>query len=314
MGYKLRKREFDYCFPHFSGLNISKKRIVGCNYLEASKLIHQQYKRLAPEVHSDKTGGSDEPMKALNGHKAELLKYIKPLSNGESLIAAWERQRYLQLAQQNQIDWSDKRTKYYFIFGLVSLFLLISLIAASIYLGVRLFKAANFATIPGILFSASLIAAVTFVVLSTCFISFMIKKAVDLQNHAEEQGENVTSEDIEETLQKEMPKYKFLIFASQCVPYLSCALLVAGLGLQYQSGCMDSKVLIGFVAALGCILMVKLAVEIYERNVVEVVKTEGMGTEQRAPLAILDKEPPSSNVDHGSGVLNASEAQSTGVS
>lgn len=314
MGYKLRKREFDYLLPAFTGLRISKESIVGCDYIEASKLTDQHYKRSALEFHSDKTGGSDEQMQTLNGHKAELLKYIKPLSNGESLIVAWETQRYMQLTPQNQKNWDDKRTKYYSIFSLVNLFLLISLIASSIYLGVRLFIAANFTAIPGILFSASLIVTVTFVVLSTCFISSMIKKAVDLQNYAEEQGENLTLEDIGETLQKERPKYKFLIFASQCMPYLSCALLVAGLGLQYQSGCMDSKVLIGLVAVLGCTLMMKLAVEIYERNVVEVVKTEGMGTEQRAHLAILDKEPPSGSVNRDSDVLNASAAQSTGVS
>ncbi|APR98222.1 molecular chaperone DnaJ [Wolbachia endosymbiont of Folsomia candida] len=294
MGYKLSKKEFNYYSPQFTGLRISKESIVGCNYLEASKLIHQQYKRLASEFHSDKTKGSDEPMKAINRYKTELLKYIKPLSNGAGLIVAWETQRYMQLAQQNQINGNDKRTKYYSIFGLVNLFLGISLLASYIYLAIKLFKAANFTTTPGILFSASLIVTVASFMLSIYLISSVIKKVVDLQNPAQGQGENLTPEDIEEALQKEMSEYKFSIFVSQYTPYLSCALLVAGLGLQYQSGCMDSKVLVGLAAVLGCMLIAKLAIEIYERKVLEVVKTEGIGPEQRVPLAMLTEHPSSS--------------------
>jgi hypothetical protein len=42
--------------------------------------------------------------------------------------------------------------------------------------------------------------------------------------------------------------------------------------------------------------MMKLAIEIYERKVVEVVKTEGMDPEQKEPLAILYGESPSGTV------------------
>lgn len=300
MGYKLRKREFDYYSLQFTGLRISKERIVGCNYLEVSKLIDQQYKRLAPEFHPDKTGGSDEKMQAINEYKAGLLKYTKPLSNGENLIIVEEKQRYVQLAQQGQ---NNKRIKCLIIFGLVSLLLLISSLVSYLYLGFRLFKAANFTNAPGILFSASLITAVTTFFLTTYLTFSLVKKIVDLQNTQQEQGENLDQEELKEEMFKSR-KYKFLTFTSQYLFYLPCILLGAGLALQYQSSCVDSKILIGFAEVLGCILLLQLATEIYERKVVDLVKTEGRGTEQRAPVGMLT-EKPSSTVD-SDGAFNAS--------
>lgn len=59
-------------------------------------------------------------------YKAGLLKYTKPLSNGENLIIVEEKQRYVQLAQQGQ---NDKRIKCLIIFVVVSLLLLISVVS-----------------------------------------------------------------------------------------------------------------------------------------------------------------------------------------
>lgn len=201
----------------------------------------------------------------------------------------------MQLAQQGQ---NDKRIKCFIIFGVVSLLLLISSLVSYLYLGFRLFKAANFTNAPGILFSASLITAVT-----TYFTFSLVKKIVDLQNTQQEQGENLDQEELKEEMFKSR-KYKFLTFTSQYLFYLPCILLGAGLTLQYQSSCVDSKILIGFAAVLGCILLLQLATEIYERKVVDLVKTEGRGTEQRAPVGILT-EKPSSTIDPD-GAFNTS--------
>lgn len=301
MAYKLRTREYDYNESLFKELGIETQEVEGHNFLEISNIITKKYRELARKSHSDKTGGSDEKMQAINEYKAGLLKYTKPLSNGKNLIIVEEKQRCVQLASQGQ---NDKRIKCLIIFGLVDLLLLISSLVSYLYLGFRLFKAANFTNAPGILFSASLITAVTTFFLTTYLTFSVVKKAVDLQNSAQRQGENLTQEDKVEMLQKERSEYKISIFASQYMPYLSCALLVAGLALQYQFGCMDSKVLIGFVAVLGCILLLQLATEIYERKVVDLVKTEGRGTEQRAPVGMLT-EKPSSTIDPD-GAFNAS--------
>ncbi|MBC6686193.1 J domain-containing protein [Wolbachia pipientis] len=300
MGYKLRTREYDYNESLFKELGIETQEVEGRNFLEISNIITKKYRELARKSHSDKTGGSDEKMQAINEYKAGLLKYTKPLSNGENLIIVEEKQRYVQLAQQGQ---NDKRIKCFIIFGVVSLLLLISSLVSYLYLGFRLFKAANFTNAPGILFSASLITAVTTFFLTTYLTFSLVKKFVDLQNTQQEQGENLDQEELEEEMFKSR-KYKFLTFTSQYLFYLPCILLGAGLTLQYQSSCIDSKILIGFAAVLGCILLLQLATEIYERKVVDLVKTEGRGTEQRAPVGMLT-EKPSSTVDPD-GAFNTS--------
>ncbi|MDE5062566.1 hypothetical protein [Wolbachia endosymbiont of Drosophila tsacasi] len=172
-----------------------------------------------------------------------------------------------------------------------------------LYLGFRLFKAANFTNAPGILFSASLITAVTTFFLTTYLTFSLVKKIVDLQDTQQEQGENLDQEELKEEIFKSR-KYKFLTFTSQYLFYLPCILLGAGLTLQYQSSCVDSKILIGSAAVLGWILLLQLATEIYERKVVDLVKTEGRGAEQRAPVGMLT-EKPSSTVDPN-GAFNTS--------
>ncbi|BET30150.1 MAG: hypothetical protein ABS251_01875 [Wolbachia endosymbiont of Ephestia elutella] len=87
--------------------------------------------------------------------------------------------------------------------------------------------------------------------------------------------------------------FKYLILISQISNYLPPILLIAGLVLQYQSSCVDSKVLIGFAIVLGCTLLLQLASEIYERKVVNLVKTEGRGDEQNVPIGALTEKPSS---------------------
>ena len=166
-----------------------------------------------------------------------------------------------------------------------------------IYLGFKLYKAANFTDAPGILFSASLITFVTTFFLSVYLISSVVKEAMDSQNSQWKQGENLDQEELKDAMLKSKT-FKYLILTSQCLSYLPPILLAAGLALQYQSSCVDSNILIGFAGVLGCSLLLYLASEIYERKVVDLIKTE---TEQEV-------SPSSSTVD-SVNVLNASSTQ-----
>ncbi|WP_265023103.1 J domain-containing protein [Wolbachia endosymbiont (group B) of Ischnura elegans] len=257
------------------------QEVEGRNFLEISNIIAKNYRRLSIKCHPDKPGGSDEKMQALNRNKAALLQYIKPLSGkNQGLIIPEEMRRCVQLIKQRQ---NDKHTKYYVVFSLVSFLLFISSLVSYIYLGCKLYKAANFTDTLGILFSASLITFVTTFFLSIYLISPLMKEIVDLQNSQREQGENLDQEERWEEILKSK-RFKYFIFTSQCSSYLPPILLIAGLVLQYQSSCLNSKILIGFAALLGCSLLLHLASEIYERKVVNLVKTEGIGDEQNVPI------------------------------
>lgn len=175
-----------------------------------------------------------------------------------------------------------------------------------IYLGFKLYKAANFTDAPGILFSASLITSVTTFFLSVYLISSLLKKAMDLQNPQREQGENLDQEELKDEMFKSKA-FKYLILTSHISNYLPPILLVAGLVLQYQSSCVDSKILIGFATVLGCSLLLHLASEIYERKVVNLVKTEGIGDEQNVPIGALTEKP--SSIVNPDGAFNISAHQ-----
>lgn len=304
MGYKLRKREYDYNESLFKEIGIQVQEVEGCNFLEISNIIAKNYRRLSIKCHPDKPGGSDEKIQALNRNKAALLQYIKPLSGkNQGLIIPEELKRYLQSIQQGQ---NDKRAEYYTRFSLVSSLLLISSLVSYIYLAVKLYKAANFTDAPGILFSATLITYVTTFFLSVYLISSLFKKAMDLQNPQREQGENLDQEELKDEISKSKA-FKYLILTSQISNYLPPILLVAGLVLQYQSSCLNSKILIGFAALLGCSLLLHLASEIYERKVVDLVKTEGIGDEQNVPIGALTEKP--SSIVNPDGAFNVSAHQ-----
>ncbi|WP_395461228.1 molecular chaperone DnaJ [Wolbachia endosymbiont (group B) of Ablattaria laevigata] len=290
MGYKLRKREYDYNESLFKEIGIQVQEVEGRNFLEISNIIAKNYRRLSIKCHPDKPGGSDEKIQALNRNKAALLQYIKPLSGkNQGLIIPEELKRYLQSIQQGQ---NDKRAEYYAVFTRVNILLLISSLVSYIYLGFKLYKAANFTDAPGILFSATLITSVTTFFLSVYLMSSLFKKAMDLQNPQREQGENLDQEELEDEISKSKA-FKYLILTSQISNYLPPILLVAGLVLQYQSSCLNSKILIGFAALLGCSLLLHLASEIYERKVVNLVKTEGRGDEQNVPIGASTEKPSS---------------------
>ncbi|CCE77297.1 MULTISPECIES: hypothetical protein [Wolbachia] len=304
MGYKLRKREYDYNESLFKEIGIQVQEVEGRNFLEISNIIAKNYRRLSIKCHPDKPGGSDEKIQALNRNKAALLQYIKPLSGkNRGLIIPEELKRCLQSIQQRQ---NDKHTKYYFVFGLVTFLLFISSLVSYIYLGCKLYKAANFTDTPGILFSASLITFVTTFFLSIYLISPLMKEIVDLQNSQREQGENLDQEERWEEILKSK-RFKYFIFTSQCSSYLPPILLIAGLVLQYQSSCVDSKILIGFATVLGCSLLLHLASEIYERKVVNLVKTEGIGDEQNVPIGASTEKP--SSIVNPDGAFNVSAHQ-----
>lgn len=304
MGYKLRKREYNYNESLFQKIGIQVQEVEGRNFLEISNIIAKNYRRLSIKCHPDKTGGSDEKIQALNRNKAALLQYIKPLSGkNQGLIIPEELKRYLQSIQQRQ---NDKHTKYYVVFSLVRFLLYISSLVSYIYLGCKLYKAANFTDTPGILFSASLITFVTTFFLSIYLILPLMKEIVDLQNSQREQGENLDQEERREEILKSK-RFKYFIFTSQCSSYLPPILLVAGLMLQYQSSCVDSKILIGFATVLGCSLLLHLASEIYERKVVNLVKTEGRGDEQNVPIGALTEKP--SSIVNPDGTFNVSAHQ-----
>lgn len=304
MGYKLRKREYDYNESLFKEIGIQVQEVEGRNFLEISNIIAKNYRRLSIKCHPDKPGGSDEKIQALNRNKAALLQYIKPLSErNEGLIIPQEMRRYVQLIKQRQ---NDKHTKYYVVFSLVRFLLFISSLVSYIYLGCKLYKAANFTDTPGILFSASLITFVTTFFLSIYLISPLMKEIVDLQNSQREQGENLDQEERWEEILKSK-RFKYFIFTSQCSSYLPPILLIAGLVLQYQSSCLDSKILIGFATVLGCSLLLHLASEIYERKVVNLVKTEGIGDEQNVPIGASTEKP--SSIVNPDGAFNVSAHQ-----
>ncbi len=232
------------------------------------------------------------------------MQYIKPLSGkNEGLIIPEELERCLQSIQQGQ---NDKHTKYYSVFTLVSFLPFISSLVSYIYLGCKLYKAANFTDAPGILFSASLITFVTTFFLSIYLISPLMEETVDLQNSQREQSENLDQEELKDEMFKSKA-FKYLILTSQISNYLPPILLVAGLVLQYQSSCVDSKILIGFAAVLGCGLLLHLASEIYERKVVNLVKTEGIGDEQNVPIGASTEKP--SSIVNPDGAFNVSAHQ-----
>lgn len=260
MGYKLRKREYNYNESLFKEIDIQVQEVEGRNFLEISNIIAKNYRRLSIKCHPDKTGGSDEKIKALNRNKAALLQYIKPLSGKNPGLIIPEELRHLQSIQQGQ---NDKRAEYYAVFTRVNILLFISSLVSYIYLGFKLYKAANFTDAPGILFSATLITFVTTFFLSVYLISSLLKKAMDLQNPQRKQGENLDQEELKDEISKSKA-FKYLILTSQISNYLPSILLVAGLVLQYQSSCVDSKILIGFATVLGCSLLLRLASEIYE--------------------------------------------------
>ena len=304
MGYKLRKREYNYNESLFKEIGIQVQEVEGRNFLEISNIIAKNYRRLSIKCHPDKPGGSDEKIQALNRNKAALLKYIKPLSEkNQGLIIPEELKRYLQSIQQGQ---NDKRAEYYAVFTQVNILLFISSLVSCIYLGVKLYKAANFTDAPGILFSATLITFVTTFFLSVYLISSLFKKAMDLQNPQREQGENLDQEELKDEISKSKA-FKYLILTSQISNYLPSILLVAGLVLQYQSSCVDSKILIGFATVLGCSLLLHLASEIYERKVVNLVKTEGIGDEQNVPIGASTEKP--SSIINPDGAFNVSAHQ-----
>ncbi|WP_264377586.1 molecular chaperone DnaJ [Wolbachia endosymbiont (group B) of Philonthus cognatus] len=304
MGYKLRKREYDYNESLFKEIGIQVQEVEGRNFLEISNIIAKNYRRLSIKCHPDKPGGSDEKIQALNRNKAALLQYIKPLSGkNRGLIIPEELKRYLQSIQQGQ---NDKRAEYYAVFTQVNILLLISSLVSYIYLGFKLYKAANFTDAPGILFSATLITSVTTFFLSVYLMSSLFKKAMDLQNPQREQGENLDQEELEDEISKSKA-FKYLILTSQISNYLPPILLVAGLVLQYQSSCLNSKILIGFAALLGCSLLLHLASEIYERKVVNLVKTEGIGDEQNVPIGASTEKP--SSIVNPDGAFNVSAHQ-----
>ena len=273
MGYKLRKREYVYAQGVLKKLAIDIEEAAGLNFLQISDLIAKKYRRLALRFHPDKPGGSDKEIKSINDSKQKLLKYIEPLRNGGRLISNAETEL---LKQQSKIDFNDRRTKYAVIFILVDLLLMISLCISYIYLGIRLFKAANFATTPGILFSASLITAISTFLLTLYFFFSVAKKASGL---LQVQGGTLDQEELKEALQKEIAENRKYI--SQYASYFSLALLITGLALQYQSNYVDTTVLIGLVAVLGCTLLRYLVVEVYERKVVELIKIEEKESEQK---------------------------------
>ncbi|WP_245609384.1 hypothetical protein [Wolbachia endosymbiont of Trichogramma pretiosum] len=129
---------------------------------------------------------------------------------------------------------------------------------------------------------------------------------MDLQNSQREQGENLDQEERREEILKSK-RFKYFIFTFQCPSYLPPILLIAGLVLQYQSNCLDSKILIGFAALLGCSLLLHLASEIYEGKVVNLVKTEGIGDEQNVSIGVLTKKP--SSIVNPYGAFNVSAHQ-----
>ncbi|RDD33609.1 molecular chaperone DnaJ [Wolbachia endosymbiont of Cylisticus convexus] len=304
MGYKLRKREYDYNESLFKELGIETQEVEGRNFLEISNIIAKNYRRLSIKCHPDKSGGSDEKIQALNRNKAALLQYIKsPNKKNRGLIIPEETRRCLQLIKQRQ---NNKYTKYYVVFSLVRFLLYISLLVSYIYLGFKLYKAANFTDAPGILFSASLITSVTIFFLSVYLIASVVKEDLDLQNSQREQGENLDQEERWEEILKSK-RFKYLIFIAQYSSYLPPILLIAGLVLQYQSSCLNSKILIGSTAVLGCILLLQLASEIYERKVVNLVKTEGRGDEQNVPIGALTGKP--SSIVNPDGAFNVSAHQ-----
>ncbi|MGL9759385.1 MAG: molecular chaperone DnaJ [Wolbachia sp.] len=304
MGYKLRKREYNYNESLFKEIGIQVQEVEGRNFLEISNIIAKNYRRLSIKCHPDKPGGSNEKIQALNRNKTALLQYIKPLSEkNRGLIIPEESKRYLQSIQQGQ---NDKHTKYYVVFSLVSFLLLISSLVSYIYLGFKLYKAANFTDAPGILFSASLITLVTTFFLSVYLISSLFKKAMDLQNPQREQGENLDQEELKDEMFKSKA-FKYLILTYQISNYLPPTLLVTGLVLQYQSSCVDGKILIGFATVLGCNLLLHLASEIYERKVVDLVKTEGIGDEQNVPIGASTEKP--SSIVNPDGAFNVSAHQ-----
>ncbi|UIP92402.1 hypothetical protein JSQ73_004335 [Wolbachia endosymbiont of Anopheles demeilloni] len=173
-------------------------------------------------------------------------------------------------------------------------------------MGFKLCKAANFTDAPGILFSASLITLVTTFFLSVYLIASVVKEAVDLQNSQREQGENLDQEELKDEMFKSKA-FKYLILTSQISNYLPPILLIAGLVLQYQSSCLNSKILIGFAALLGCSLLLHLASEIYERKVVNLVKTEGIDDEQNVPIGASTEKP--SSIVNPDGAFNVSAHQ-----
>ncbi|AGJ98995.1 Putative dnaJ domain protein [Wolbachia endosymbiont of Drosophila simulans wNo] len=304
MGYKLKKREYDYNESLFKEIGIQVQEVEGRNFLEISNIIAKNYRRLSIKCHPDKTGGSDEKIQALNRNKAALLQYIKPLSGkNKGLIIPEEWKRYLQSIQQGQ---NDKRAEYYAVFTRVNILLLISSLVSYIYLAVKLYKAANFTDAPGILFSATLITFVTTFFLSVYLIASLLKKAMDLQNPQWEQGENLDQEELKDEISKSKA-FKYLILTSQISNYLPSILLVAGLVLQCQSSCVDSKILIGFATVLGCSLLLRLASEIYERKVVDLIKTEGIGDEQNVPIGASTEKP--SSIVNPDGAFNVSAHQ-----
>ncbi|WP_353279521.1 hypothetical protein [Wolbachia endosymbiont (group B) of Xanthorhoe designata] len=129
---------------------------------------------------------------------------------------------------------------------------------------------------------------------------------MDLQNPQWEQGENLDQEELKDEISKSKA-FKYLILTSQISNYLPSILLVAGLVLQCQSSCVDSKILIGFATVLGCSLLLRLASEIYERKVVDLIKTEGIGDEQNVPIGASTEKP--SSIVNPDGAFNVSAHQ-----
>lgn len=270
---RLRRIEYDYYKNKFTELGIESQEVENCNHSEVSSLINKKWKKLSLKHHPDKTGGKRENFDVINKAKKDLLIYIKPLNNEKgSLILLQERQLVLQdtqkfLQEYKQFSQQIKtglykidRSKYkhlnnstLFTFFILQLLDITSLVSY-LYLGIKLFNAANFTAIPNILFSATLFTAIAGVALS-----------------------NKTSES------------KILTYTNRYYSYFSGALLVVGLVLQYQSNCMDYGILIGVLLILGCDFLSKSATEIYERGV-DSVKRESTQITNVVHLALCAPE------------------------
>ncbi|WCR53570.1 MAG: hypothetical protein PG981_000592 [Wolbachia endosymbiont of Ctenocephalides orientis wCori] len=117
-----------------------------------------------------------------------------------------------------------------------------------IFMGVRVFKSANFINTRGKVFSATLLAMALSLLLS---LSFGMSVGIKVKE-GQTQSQNI--ENLEKIIAADH-KIGHLMTISQYLFFVYCGLLITGLALQYRSGQIDRTFLALFVITLLVSLM-----------------------------------------------------------